>query len=414
MIFSVKTQTFRGGAFLAGGAIIQAIVGLAAQLVLMRLLFPEAFGEFVTLMAGCSLVQTVLSLRLNVLIIRASDDDLEDGKGALYRAALIWESVIATVITLAWVASIGLMSGYALTLVASLALGHWTNQSAAFYERKMAYPRIVAVETGSQIAGHGLAVALIFAGAGAASLYAREMAVTLSRLWAFSRLGALPSPSWRMPNVADLRLLFAEARGLWADGLLEGGFSRIVILASAGLGGAHGAGILSQTLRLALIPHQLMSPMVVRLSANLFARTTDPLARSRLLLQLTSVTLIILVAVAGIALWLAEPLIPSVLGEQWRPVVSVIEAMAGVIVFFSAFELLRAYCMTRQRMDLLMVARAVQYVVFVLGAALSVGVAEDIPTALGLALSSAYAAAFAALAIGLVRAGAFAGRDHAG
>ncbi|MBI3445979.1 MAG: hypothetical protein HY055_11620 [Magnetospirillum sp.] len=59
-------QLIRSGAFLTGGAVIQALAGFAAQIILMRLLLPEDFGHFALVLAGCGLVQMLLSLRLNV------------------------------------------------------------------------------------------------------------------------------------------------------------------------------------------------------------------------------------------------------------------------------------------------------------------------------------------------------------
>lgn len=395
-----KTHLLSGGISLTVGAIVQAVVGLGAQLVLMRLLLPDEFGEFAIVLAGASFAQVALSFRLNALIIRASDADLTEERQDRYRAALVWETLAAAAVTLIWMGASGLLSFYALVLVAALAVGQWTNQSAAFFERTLAYRRIVAVETGSQIVGHMCAIALILSGAGAASLYLRELVVALSRLGAFARIGALSRPRFRMPRWKELCALAAEARALWVDGVMESGFARIIVLVVAGFSGTHGAGIFSQSLRLAIVPHQFLSPVVGRLSANLFSRIADDGQRRQLLIRMTLATLALLTIAAGVAVAFADPIVPILFGEHWRPAARTIVAMAGVIVFLSGFELLRAYCVSQAKMRLLLTGRVIQYAVFIAGCLFAVR-SEDPVSLLAASLSLAYAGSFGWIALGL-------------
>ena len=394
-----RTGVVSNGIILTAGAMAQAAVGVGAQLILMRLLVPDAFGNFATILAGTSLAQVILSLRLNILIIRVTDAELE-AKRDCFQAALVWETAAAAAVTLIWLAGAGLLTAYALVVVASLAIGQWTNQMVAFYERTMAYRRMVAVETGSQLVGHLTAVALVFAGFGAASLYLRELTVALMRLGAFSRIGALARPRFRLPRRHELNALIGDVRELWIDGVMEGGFARLIVLVAAFFGGPHGAGIFVQSQRLAIVPHQVLAPVVLRMSANLFSRIGDAAARHRLLVKMLLLTLICLVPAAGLTVAFADPVLPLGLGEQWRPAADVLVAMIGVIVFFPAFELLRAYCLTQRRTGLVLGGRVVQYAVFLIAAALAVRGSDPI-WILASGLSAAYAGAFAVVAAGL-------------
>ena len=399
-ISQIGQGALSGGVVLTAGAVIQVVVGLGAQLVLMRLLLPEAFGDFAIVLAGASLAQVVLSFRLNVLIIRVSDAELTEARKESYQAALVWETAAAAVVTLIWLTAFGLLSVYASVLVAALAVGQWTNQSMAFFERTMAYRRIVAVETGSQIIGHVCAVALILFGAGAASLYLRELIVALTRLGAFARLGALASPRFRAPHWVEIRTLVAETRTIWIDGMMEGGFARVIVLAAASISGAYGAGIFSQSLRLAIIPHQFLSPVVVRLSTNLFSRIGDTVRRWQLLFRMTLATLALLSVAAGATIIFADPVVPLLLGEHWRPAARTIAAMAGVILFLSGFDLLRAYCMSQRRMLLLLAGRTIQYAIFLIACLIAIR-ADDPISILAGGLSLAYAGSFGLIAAGL-------------
>lgn len=386
------------GLALTLGAVVQAVFGFLAQLVLMRLLIPEDFGRFAVVLAGCSLVQTVLSLRLTVLIIRLPEAEMTPERIARYQAALVWETVASVLVTLAWLLAAGLADAYALTLVAALALAQWTNQMAAFYERRMAYGPITLVETGSQVLGHGIAVALVLAGGGAAALYVREVAVALLRLGAFARLGALAPPCWRLPRLAELRLLLGEARAYWIEGVSDSGFTRLVVLCAGGVAGMHGTGLLAQSQRLALIPHQLMAPVVGRLSANAFSRSDDG-QRRRLLVPLVSVSLALLGIAAALAVAFADPVVPWLFGAHWAPAAGILVALAGMIIFFPTFELLRGYCFAVGRVRLVLLARVAQFGVFLAGVWLASGAADPVGV-LAWSLSAAYGAAFAVVGAG--------------
>ena len=392
---------FSGGMYLTAGALANAVVGLGAQLILMRLLMPDVFGHFATTYAMCGLVQLILNLRLNALIIRTPAMPPE--RAELFRAAMIWETAGATVVTLAWLGSSGQLDSFTALLVGSVGLGHWCNQQVAFHERGMAYGPIAAVEAGSQITGHMVAVAMALAGLGASALYVRELVTALVRLAAFARIGALARPICRLPKAAEIRALAREARGLWADGVLENGLARLVVLGAAAVVGPYGAGIFTQSQRLALIPHQLVSPVAGRLSINLFSREDDGARRLALLRRLTLLVLLGLGLGAGATLMLAEWAIPLVLGEHWRPAASALKAMAGVLVFYSAFDLVKTYCIAQHRMRLLLAARLCQYAVFLSALALAALGADQPLLVLALGLSATYVLSFAAVWGGLAR-----------
>lgn len=391
------------GLALTGGAVLQAVAGFLAQLVLMRLLVPQDFGRFAVLLAGCGLVQMVLSLRLNILIIRTPEAEMTPERVGRYRAALVWETLASAVATVAWLAAAGMVEPYALALVGSLSLAQWTNQAAAFYERRMAYGGIVVAETGSQLIGHAAAVLLVLAGVGSAALYVREVVVAIARLGVFVRLGALMPPLWRRPSLADLRLLVAEARGIWLEGAAEGGFARVVVLTAGSLAGLHGAGLFTQGQRIAMLPHQVLAPVASRLAANVFSRAADPAARRRLLARLVAGLLAALALAALVAAAFADSVVPFLFGDHWAGVVPALRAMTGVIVFLTTFEVLRAYCFATGRVRLLLGARMAQFAVFL--AALALAGAADPVVALGWALSASYAAAFAMVAANLVLSG---------
>jgi len=385
---SRSRSVFQGTA-LTIGTLVQVLSGFFTQLLLMRYLIPEDFGRFAVILAGGSLVQTFLSLRLNVLIIRLQDDETHLHR--LCSAALIWETAAATAVTLAWLGVAGLISTPVLILVASLTLGQWVNQAVAFYERGMAYGSIALVEAGSQVSGHAVALALLFSDAGPLCLYIRELTVVLVRLGAFGIIGALPKPYWRKPSMAALRELWRHSRGIWSEGILEGIFARTVVLVSGGLYGLHGAGLFAQSQRLAMLPHQFLAPVLSRMSVNLFSRSVCRDARNRLALKLATGAIALLSMAVAVTWFWARELVPWLFGEHWRDAGMVLRSMIGVIFFLSLFDLARSFCYSHGWVKPILIGRVVQIVVILM--AFLILQNSDI-SHLGWLLSIAYASSF--------------------
>ncbi len=396
------TQTLRrlamvGGVALTLGAVVQGVLGFLAQLALMRLLVPEDFGRFAIAWAAISVVQTVLSLRISVLIIRLPDAELNAERRHQLQAALVWETLFAMVVTLVWLAVADLLSGYTLLLVAALSLTHWTGQAVAFFERSMAYPRLIAAETAAQVSGHFAAVAVAVMGGGAAALYVREAVAALARLATMAWIGAVDAPRFRLPRWFELRRLVKETAGFWTDGVLEGGFARIIILATGAVAGFHGTGLFSQSQRLATIPHQLAAPVTARLAVNVFSRTPDPIQRRRMIVRGCAAVLAIMAAAGTVTVVVADPIVPMLFGEHWRAAVPLLRAMTGVIVFLTAFELLRAYCFAVGRSRLVLIGRLAQYAAFGAFVAAALVCSDPVAT-LAWGLSAANAAGFLVIA----------------
>lgn len=386
------------GTALTLGTLAQALAGFGTQIVLMRLLMPEDFGRFAIALAGCGLIQTLLSLRLNILIIRLAEDDLHNA--ALYNAVLVWETAAASALAFLWLAVSGLLSGPILILLTSLTLGHWVNQAVTFYERGLNYARISLVETISQMVGHGSALALVLGGAGDVSLYLRELVITLCRLGAFAAIGALPIPVWRRPSWQAWHGVWCQTRAIWSEGILEGIFTRVVILVTGNLIGHHGAGLFAQSQRLAVLPHQFLSPVMARMSGTLFSRPDRIQDRNGLALRLALVTLMLMLPVV-VATWFWAPsLVPWLFGENWNDAGFLLRAMIGVILFMSLFELMRSYCYGGKMIAPVVWARLMQILVFLLPL---VWWSQITVQDLAWLLSAAHAAAFAVIVVLAIR-----------
>jgi O-antigen/teichoic acid export membrane protein len=385
---SLTPALARHGVFLTVSQILQVAVAFGANLVLVRYLLPADFGRFAVALAGIGLVFSLLCCRINILIIRASDDALAAAKDR-YFTILAVETALAASVAGGWVLLTAGTSPWDLSLVAIVAVRHWVQQDKAFFERAMPYRTLASAEAGIAALAHLCAVALVVAGIGPAVLYIREGVLTVAELAALWSVGGLTLGRLRPVGIAGLLAIYREAAGNWVDGVLENGYQRLVILAAGLFGGAVAAGLFFQAYRLAIVPHQLLAPVMTRLAANWISRSDDPAERIARRQRIVGVFFIPLL-LAGVATFLwADPLVPWLFGAPWSRAADLLAAMAGMVTFFTLFETLRAYCIVVRRMGLFLIGRAVQYagVLSALGAAGAGWLAGDMALAIGQSLA---------------------------
>lgn len=395
---SIARRVLIGGSALTGAAALQAAVGLAASIVLARLLEPEAFGRFAIVIATVSIVLTLLSLRLEFIVFRVPEEQLTSRLQDVYFSASLIETIVVALVAIGWLIWLRLGDIFSITLVVSQCLAHWLNVGRAFFERGMPYGKLAVIETTAAIGGHLTAVGIALAGGGIGALYLRE-AVSAGVLGCgLALVGGLTWRSFIWPTIAEWRRLLREISPIWLDAISEGLFQRLILMAAAWIGGERGAGWYFMAHSLAARPHQFLAPAVVRAASGWFRHhqaEKAARARGRDLLLAATVTPLALVAV--VAFIFSDPLVPFVLGENWRGAASVFAALCGLIAFTTPFEILRVYGVIAMRTNVLLAGRLMQYVVVAIGfAALSLWQPIDVVVLAGLVSASA-AAAFAVL-----------------
>ena len=388
-------QLAPGAAFLLGSNTLQALAAFGANLVLVRFIAPEGFGEYALALATINLALSICTLRVGVLIIRMPEESLGHSMKSLLYNALVHETVIMGAIGAAWLGVSGLLTPWSLLLLAALLLRHFSMNGKSFFERGMPYRRLARVEGGSYLLAYAVSVVLVVNGFGVGALYIREALLSVLLLGTLASVGGLPRYPLRFIRPREWPPIVKQARGVWADGTLENGFMQVVVLLAGFFGGAAGAGVFFQAQRLAVTPHQMIQPIVGRLSLNWFSREEDPsarrIARNRLLLS-AAVPLIIASVVTFV---FADRFVPFLLGDRWAGAVPVLVSLCGFILFSSLFEVLKMYFFAAHQTRRVLAARIAQYLgMFIpLGVFYCVGGVDE--TTIGLGVSLAYAAAFA-------------------
>ena len=384
-----------GATTLLVGQVVQVIIAFAANLVLVRYIAPEGFGRFAITLATASLIVSLLSIRVNSLIIRVPDGELTRHLEELYFSYLTIETFVALIAGLVWVALAGNAGSLEFSLVVLVCVQHWIHQNKSFFERGMPYVRLGLIETGCSVFANLATVCAAFTGAGVVALYIREFILTVTLFVSLAVLGGLTWRRLRWLSRTEWSDIIREGRGIWLDGVLEGSYQRIAILLAGLVGGDRGAGFFFQAQRLAILPNQLLSPLVGRLAVNLFGRENRSEHRKQLRNRQLAMLVPILVLATVLTVLFAVPAVTWVFGATWIKSADLLVAFAGVIMFTSLFEILKSYCFITQSMRTLFMGRVAQYLMLgALPILVGIGLVGDQTTALAISISLGWAAAF--------------------
>lgn len=393
-----------GGSLLASGGVAQALLGFTSNLVLVRYLMPTDFGTYALALAVVSTAFAVVSLRLTTLIIRDPAIDDSPERRRMYVGALAAETCLAATIAIAAVAVLGGMTILAGAVILAVAGNHVLGTVRAFYERRMPMAQLAAVESAAALVSHGFAALLVVGGAGALTLYIRDVVALLTMAVGLWLVGGLHLPAPRRLTVTEWRNLLREGGGLWLDGVAEGLFQRLTIMLAAWFGGSRDAGFFFQAQRLAIVPQQILFPLVGRTAMVWLSRLEDAPSRRTGRIRLLWATTVVLGFAALGAIAFAEPIVPLLFGEAWRPVAPLLVLLSGFIMFGTLFEVAKVYCLATSRTPILLIGRIAQYAAFLLVLFPFTVTGHGSVGALSGATSFAFAAAFGTLLALILRA----------
>jgi O-antigen/teichoic acid export membrane protein len=360
---TIKYKTLKtASVFLISGQLLQAILAFGVNIVLVRYISPSEFGRFALILAGAYLAYAIISPRVNVLITRLPKADYTREVKNMFFSAMTLETLLGTIIISFWLIVSGNSGFWEFMLIGAVALRHWTDLNKAFFERSMRYRQLAIVETSAMASGHVLALVLVLSGLGWVALFIREFLISIVNLIGLWRIGGLTIYFPRFLTTKEWVALYKDCRGVWVDGVMEGNFQRLTILLAGLFGGEATAGLFFQAQRLAMVPHQILAPLVNRVLVVWFGQTEDTetrkLGRDKVLLYL----FFPLLAAGILILLFANPVVPWLFGERWASVTGILMAMFGMTIFFSLFETLKSYCLTTRQTITLFGGRIIQYV----------------------------------------------------
>jgi O-antigen/teichoic acid export membrane protein len=75
---SLKARVFRGGVWLGAGSFSEQVIRFGRNMILTRLLAPEAFGTMAVVLSACSVVQTIMDVGVREALIQNPKGTEED------------------------------------------------------------------------------------------------------------------------------------------------------------------------------------------------------------------------------------------------------------------------------------------------------------------------------------------------
>ncbi len=131
---------------------------------------------------------------------------------------------------------------------------------------------------------------------------------------------------------------------------------------------------------------------MARIAANWFARLEERPEQIKARNKLILISVGILSVAAGVSFFLSPFLVPLLFGNNWVEAIPALQAMSGVIIFMTLFEIYKVDSLTSRQAFRLIPARLIQYIGFL-------GVIFLLPDTMGLSLglSLAWGAGFLVL-----------------
>jgi len=395
--------SYAGHSFwMVGGQVSQAAIAFLANLILVRYLFPEEFGRFALIQATVGLAAATFSLRINTILMQASEGDLKSGGKDRYLSALVGQTLLVGLssLTLLWL--LGLWNVWAMVLLLNVLIDPWINAQRVLYERTFHYKNLSLLESSAHLVSHVFSVIGLVGGLGPAVLYLRGWVHTIGHLGGLSYVGGLEGYRVRWLRLEEWRSVFRQIRGYWLEGWLEQSIERLVIMFLGLLEGYQVTGYFFQARRLAITPHQIFDPVFSRILFNFFSHRVSAERGIQVLQEVLKIQIPLLVLVAIIVTIGADPVIPWIFGPGWEPVVPILQAMVGILVGLTPFNTLKTYFLARNYMwPFIAFGQSFQY--FALGVALLIAVFLNLSPAYGMALglSGGYLGGFFVLTITL-------------
>ncbi len=348
--------------WMLGGGAGRTVIAFFSNLVLVWYLLPEEFGRFALTQATIGLVAGTVGLRVSDIIIREASHALESGGKDFLFSALVVESVILFLGAWCLLWFVGLWDLWAGILLFGTIAANWDGAAFAYYERSFRYKNLALLEFCAYVLTHGVLVAGVVMGVGYPVLYVRRWIEAVGRFAGLCFVGGMVTFRLRWLGLPDWKALYHRFRGFWLEGWVNHLFERLVMLMVGWMAGEKAAGYFFQARRLADAPHNLISPVTERIAYNYFSHRVAADRGTHGLGQVLAVQLVFLSVVVVAVFFLANPLIPMLLGLQWEPVVPLLQAMTGIILGFSPFATLKVLFMARNRMrHFVLLGRGIQY-----------------------------------------------------
>lgn len=331
---TLRQVAAKGVRWSAFSMLLVTITQLIRLVVLGRILGPEVFGLLAMMLVVIGFVETFGQMGLSEAIIQRPDPthielstlywlNIAVG-GLLYAALLLATPLIAAIYStpdlekmLPWVALAFLISP-------------WGIQFKALLQKRLHFKPLAIVEVFASVVGMVLSVMLAMQGYGIWSLVwgqlAQSAVLALSLVLVGWRLRMLPGFYFKYTAIKSY---LSFGLHLLGSNMLNYFNSRIDQLVVGILLGPQALGYYSMAFNLVLQPVSRINPVLTQVAFPILSKVHSDKVRLkrgyfRMLDLLTSINAPVLIGIAAVA----PLLIPVVIGDQWLPIVPLIQVLA--------------------------------------------------------------------------------------
>lgn len=335
----LKAKVFRGGAWLGAGSFSEQVVRFGRNIVLTRLLAPEAFGTMAIVLSACSIVQTIMDVGVREALIQNPRGSEDEYVGAAWwmafgRAATFWAvvSLIAPFIAkfygnpdlspLFRIAAIGVLVDGALSSRAYVAI------------KEMKFRQWAIINHGGAILGVLTTLALSFLLRNVWALVLGYCAESFGRfVLSFLMCPFLPPRKLPLAAIRDLLIFSKRAFGLSMLNLI---FARTDIFVLAKMFSPAELGLYTMAIYLVQTPTSFVMNLLGQTMLPTYSRIQEDRTRtSRVLIQVTSVLMLIGMPVVIFVFFCGHSLLTVLYGSRYA-------AAVGPLIVASFVALLNA------------------------------------------------------------------------
>ncbi|MCF6236224.1 MAG: MOP flippase family protein [Gammaproteobacteria bacterium] len=314
--------------------ILVTITQVIRLVVLGRILGPEAFGLLAMMLVVIGFAELFAQMGLSEAIIqRPNPTDIE--LSSLYWLNIALGGLLYVVLLLITPAVAALYSTPELNqllpwVALAFLISPWGVQFKALLQKQLQFKPLAIIEIFAVVVGTVLAIMLAWKGYGVWSLVwgqlAQSSVIALSLVFVGWQRKMLPSFYF---NYMAVKSYLSFGLHLMGANVLNYFNSRIDQLVIGVLLGSQALGYYSMAFNLVLQPISKINPVLTQVAFPILAKVSSDKVRLkrgyfRMLDLLTSINAPVLMGVAA----MAPVLIPVVLGEQWLPIVPLIQVLA--------------------------------------------------------------------------------------
>ena len=325
-----------GAAWVAGTTYLNQVITFLANVALMRLIAPEAFGVLALAVFFCTLARKITAFGFNYALIHRQDE-LDNAIGA----HLALQIASAAIVLVAAIIAKPLVAAHYNTLTAAILIG--VAVGAAFenigttprvlLEKDVDFRRLQIVNTIINVGINGLAVL--------GALLWPNVWMLLVRLVGAQVAGAVgywylnPHPPLRRPTWSMLRWYTRFGAPLWLGGIATFAVLQFDDFLVGTLISAQDLGYYTRAYALAVLPTTMVTHIIARVAFPLYSKVQHDRARLSRVFGMVMRLIVLFSAPAAIGLaWCAPEFVGVVFGDKWRP-------MALLVRLLIAYELLR-------------------------------------------------------------------------